>query len=292
MVKRMSQPARWKIGLAAMSLVGLLLAVAGMTSEPAAMENLQDRLVLDLPGWLWIPFILLLSLETIFIARLLIPALLAGRKRRQGQRSTSAAVVFLLLAATAFWVVPPKNVSVIDDLLGNVVTKGDPASPAESSADSPPAVHSELVSGVVETLLLALALIGFGVAAWLYLGTRQPQGHGTPRTFAPSALQMAVEDSLSDLRHLPDVRLAIIRCYDRFERALAGVDVRRAPWETAMEFMRTALKRPGLPRDDVHELTSLFELARFSRHELGPEHRERAWNALMAVREGIEGEAR
>jgi len=288
----MSQRAHLKIGLAAMSLVGLLVAVAGMTSEPAAMENLRGKLVLDLPGWLWIPFILLMSLEVLFIARLLIPALLAGRKRREGQRSTSAAIVFLLLAATALWVVPPKNVGVIDDLLGSPVRKADTASPAESSADAPPAVHSELVSGVLETLLVALALIGFGVVAWLYLGTRQPQGHHTPRPPAPSALQMAVEDSLDDLRHIPDVRLAIIRCYDRFERVLAGADVRRAPWQTAMEFMHTALKRPGLPRDDVHELTSLFELARFSQHELGPGHRERAWKALMAAKEVLEKEVR
>jgi hypothetical protein len=214
MVKRMSQPARWKIVLAAMSLVGLVLAVAGMTTEPTSIETLRGRLVLDLPGWLWIPFVLLLFLEVLFIARLLIPALLAGRKRRQGQRSTSAAVVFLLLAATALWVVPPKNVDVIDDLLGNVVTRGDPASPAESSADAPPAVHSELISGVFETLLLALALIGFGVAAWLYLGTRQPQGHGTPRTFAPSALQIAVEDEAdhaAEARDDRDILLAASR---------------------------------------------------------------------------------
>jgi hypothetical protein len=288
----MSQLARWKIGLAAMSLVGLLLAVAGMTSESAGTENLRGRLVLDLPGWLWIPFIVLLSLETLFIARLLIPALSAGRRRRQGQRSTSAAVVFLLLTGAALWGAPPKNVGVLDDLLGNVVGKADPASPAESSAEAPPVVHSELVSGVAETLLLALALIGSGVLAWLYLGTRQWQGRDTPRPSTPSALQTAVEDSLDDLRLFPDVRLAIIRCYDRFERALAGADVRRAPWETAMEFMRTALKRPGLPRDHVHELTSLFELARFSQHELGPRHRERAWKALMAVKGVLESEVR
>jgi hypothetical protein len=228
----------------------------------------------------------------LFIARLLIPALLAGRKRRQGQRSTLAAVVFLLLAAMALWVAPPKNVRVIDDMLGGLAKMAGPAAPAESSAAAPPVVHSELVSGVVETLLLALALIGSGVLAWLYLGTRQWQGRGAPRPSAPSALQTAVEDSLDDLRHLPDVRLAIIRCYDRFERALAGADVRRAPWETAMEFMRTALKRPGLPRDDVHELTSLFELARFSQHELGPLHRERAWKALVAVKDVLGSEVR
>src|SRR5262249_59105236 len=94
------------------------------------------------------------------------------------------------------------------------------------------------------------------------------------------------------LPHRPDPRLAIIRCYDRFEKALAAADVRRPPWQTVLEFMRTALKHPRLPDADVRELTCLFEVARFSRHELGPEHRERAWQALIAVKAALEEEQR
>ena len=55
-----------------------------------------------------------------------------------------------------------------------------------------------------------------------------------------------------------------------------------------MEFMREALRHPRLPGEAVRELTGLFEIARFSRHELGPSHRERAWQALMAVKIALE----
>jgi uncharacterized protein DUF4129 len=51
-----------------------------------------------------------------------------------------------------------------------------------------------------------------------------------------------------------------------------------------VEFMREAMRHPRLPGAAVRELTGLFEIARFSRHPLGPSHRERAWQALMAVK--------
>jgi hypothetical protein len=126
--------------------------------------------------------------------------------------------------------------------------------------------------------------------AWLYLAILPERRHGAPPPALPDALHGAVEDSLDDLRTMADARLAIIRCYDRFEKALAGADLRRAPWQTATEFMRIALAQPLLPADGVRELTALFEVARFSRHEIGPAHRERAWRALMAVKAALESE--
>ena len=56
--------------------------------------------------------------------------------------------------------------------------------------------------------------------------------------------------------------------------------------------MATALRHPRLPDEAVRELTRLFEVARFSRHELGASHRECAWQALMAVRAALEKEQR
>ena len=89
-------------------------------------------------------------------------------------------------------------------------------------------------------------------------------------------LQAAIEESLEDLRTL-EARLAIIRCYRRFEALLDAADVRRPAWQTAREFMQAALRQRALPPDSVRTLTELFEVARFSRHELGAAHRERAW---------------
>jgi hypothetical protein len=179
----------------------------------------------------------------------------------------------------------------VGDMARTVGEASGPApSPATPHAGTPPAAHSTLISGILQTLALAIALIAFGVIAWLYLGILPLRGRTLPMPFARSALQAAVEESLDDLRHMPDARLAIIRCYGRFERVLASVNMRRSPWETAFEFMRTALRHPRLPREGVRELTRLFEIARFSQHELGLGDRERAWQALVAVKTALDKE--
>jgi hypothetical protein len=280
-----------KIGLGAMSLAGLLLAIGGTTAAVSGVEDLRRRLTLDLPDWVWLPFIVLLSVEAAFLAYLLVPGLLARRLRREGRRSMTSGMWLLLILAAAYLFAPRSDIAInFLQLLSGAVKATGPAS-ADALADAQPPVLSALTSGIMEALLLALACMGFGVLAWLYNGIRERQDQGMPNPPAPSALQTAVEESLDDLRHLADVRLAIIKCYGRFERVLAVANVHRAPWQTAMEFMRTALQCPGLPQEAVRELTSLFELARFSRHELGPDDRERAWQALMAARDALDREA-
>jgi hypothetical protein len=196
--------------------------------------------------------------------------------------------VFLLVA---FWPGFREQLALdIDNLLRGLGQMRGSAMSSAGSGTEVPVVQSAVVDGILETLLLALLLIGFGGLALLTVAILPSRDREAPPPLAADPLQVAVEDSLDDLRNLPDARLAIIRCYDRFERALAGVDVRRAPWQTAMEFMRTALDQPRLPRDSVRALTYLFERARFSDHAMGPQERERAWHALVAVKAALDGE--
>ena len=286
---------RRKVVLAATSLVGLLLAIGGLTPAATAAESLPARLVLDLPAWLGIPFIVLLCLATLFIAFLLVPAMRPRPEKREVRRRSAMAQVLLLLAGTLLWAGLKDHLDInLDDVARKFMElAGPPGSVTVPDAEQPPAVHSALVTGIVEVLLLALAFMAFAVLAWLYLIILPERSRGVvPSPLDGPALHAAVEDSLDDLRHLPDARLAIIRCYDRFERALAAADIRRPPWQTTLEFMRTTLKHPRLPDAGVCELTRLFEIARFSRHELGPDHREKAWQALVAVKSALEKEDR
>jgi hypothetical protein len=276
--------------LAATSLVGLLLAVAGLTPAATAVETLQGRLVLDLPTWLAVPFIVLVGLEALLIGILLVTGPRPRRKTWELQRGTVAPVLMFIATVALFGGL--KNYMGIDiagALRGALEITGAPVL-TEPEGETPQEVHSALASGIMEGLLLTLALIGFAVVGWLYLAILPERTRGATAVPAPAALHKVVEDSLDDLRHLADARLAIIRCYDRFERVLAGAHVHRSPWQTVMEFMRTALQHAWLPRDSVRELTQLFEIARFSRHEVGPQHRERAWQALMAVKAALEKE--
>jgi len=284
---------RRKAALGAASLVGLLFAVAGMTPTVTAVEGLPGRLVLELPAWLGIPFIVLACLATLFIALLLAPAVRPRRELQEARKRAATAQV-LLLAAILLMVGLREHLGINIDDFGQrlAALSGLSVAVTVPEAQQPPAVVSGLIGGLMQMLLLALALIAFGVMAWLCLAFLPQRGQHAPSPFDGPALHVAVEESLDDLRHLSDARLAIIRCYDRFERVLATADVRRPPWQTVLEFMRTALKHPRLPDADVRALTGLFEIARFSRHELGPEHRERAWQALVAVKAALDEEER
>jgi uncharacterized protein DUF4129 len=81
-----------------------------------------------------------------------------------------------------------------------------------------------------------------------------------------------------------------VRCYRRFEQALARSAVARAPWQTPMELMREALGRLPLPAPPVSRLTRLFERARFSEEPMTAEDRDAAWDDLRAIRASLEAE--
>ena len=86
-------------------------------------------------------------------------------------------------------------------------------------------------------------------------------------------------------------RLAIIRAYGRFERALAGARAPRAVWQTPAEFMGTTLARLPVAAAPVRRLTALFEIARFSAHPVGPEARDAACDCLDQIGAALEEDA-
>ena len=134
------------------------------------------------------------------------------------------------------------------------------------------------------SLLVLLALAAFALMVVVAMADRLERWWGRRDGPAPSpSVREALDDIRSDLRAEPDVRLAIIRAYGRFERALAAARAPRAVWQTPAEFMRTTLARLPVPAAPVRRLTALFELARFSAHPLGAEARDAACDCLDEI---------
>lgn len=163
---------------------------------------------------------------------------------------------------------------------------------APASGDSGPAGARPLVTWTFGVLAVVAGLGALALALWIAFADRlaewwQAEADDSPRP----PLAVAVEESLEDLRAEPDARRAIIRCYSRFERAAADSGLARKPWLTPMEFMREALPRLPIPRGTLPTLTRLFELARFSHRALGPGERDRALDALDAIKAAL-GEER
>ena len=76
-----------------------------------------------------------------------------------------------------------------------------------------------------------------------------------------------MSDAIDDLEAEPDARRAVIAAYARMEGVLARHGLRRKPSETPLEYLRRILLGLTARADAVRRLTSLFEQAKFSRHD-------------------------
>jgi amino acid transporter len=137
-----------------------------------------------------------------------------------------------------------------------------------------------------DEVAVVLALAGGTVV--LLLATRGARrAPGLPRLRREELVSLALDESLDDLRNDPDLRRAIIAAYARMEGVLAGVGLRRHPSEAPFEYMERALGSLDTSAAAAERLTSLFEWAKFSHHEPGPEMRDEAIAALVAVRDEL-----
>jgi hypothetical protein len=151
--------------------------------------------------------------------------------------------------------------------------------------------------GYTWALFVLAALVGLGFlggGAWVLFGERiERWWYGIPiEGEARRALLEAVEISLDDLLREPDPRRAVIACYRRLEEVLALHGLRRAPWQTPLEYLHAALQRFHLPADRLRGLTVFFELAKFSAHPLGQSEKGLAIAALREVKTALEEETR
>ena len=279
---------RWAVLAAGCLAVALVALASGGTSGDWSGRP-PGRLLLDVPRGL-----VTLAVVTGCVAILVFVAFLLALARHQGKdrevRSALRALLLLPLLAVAV-AIALRNTPLdrlFYDLHGAWNTPSlDGAVAVEAARETLPVVGT-----VMALLMFAAAVASLGLVLWLVLGERLREWLGARPAAAADPLAGAVDESLDDIRMEPDVRLAILRCYRRFELVLARSRVPRLPWQTATEFMAAALGRLPLPADAVRQLTGLFEIARFSAEPLGPADRDAAWEALQRIRASLDEAAR
>jgi hypothetical protein len=292
---------RW----AGVTACGLVLALAGAMGPPKgpATGGPAVRLVVALPDPLKAAILGLFALAALLLLVLLWPRGLRRRKKEdeefrlvyeQPKVSPWALllvlVLFLLpvaLAAYYFWVawLPAEP---------GVMRGPSPSGPSGHAGllphgPAPPFASAPLFTGAVASLAVIAGLGCLAVTLWIFLGDRiVGLWAGSPhQSRLPERLSEAVEESLDALRREPNARRAIIRCYRRFEQALAGCGRPRKPWETPSEFMKEALHQLRIPPDPVRTLTGLFEVSRFSHHPLGQVERDLALGSLVEIQAAL-----
>lgn len=136
---------------------------------------------------------------------------------------------------------------------------------------------------VVVTALLVLA----GAAAW-YAARRRRSPLRGPLPVGEE-LARALDYALDDVRAESDPRRAVIKAYARLEAILAAHGLPRHPAEAPYEYLPRTLGQLEASGESVARLTDLFERAKFSLHEIDPQMREDAIEALTAVRDELRG---
>ena len=137
-------------------------------------------------------------------------------------------------------------------------------------------------------IIVVFSIAGAGATVGISYFLRQRRQREPVEVLAADALAKALDDSLEDLRSERDPRRAVIAAYARMERALAASGLPRRPAEAPLEYMTRVLR--DLLRasaESVSRLTALFERAKFSTHQIGPELKDEAIEALVAVREEL-----
>ena len=134
-----------------------------------------------------------------------------------------------------------------------------------------------------------LPLLAVAVAVFALRARRRTAGAG--EVARQDVLVAAVDDSLEDLAREPDPRRAVIKAYDRMERALAASGAARDRAETPIEYMRRALGAVRASQGSIRRLTDLFEQARFSRHTIDGGMKQEAIAALTALRSELDAAA-
>lgn len=135
---------------------------------------------------------------------------------------------------------------------------------------------------------IAVVLVLVAGCAVVVAASRTARRPARPWRLRPQeAVSLALDESLDDLRSEPDLRRAIIAAYARMERALAAGGLPRKPSEAPFEYVERALGELETSATSARRLTDLFEWAKFSQHEPGPEMRDDAIDALVAVRDEL-----
>jgi hypothetical protein len=100
---------------------------------------------------------------------------------------------------------------------------------------------------------------------------------------AGDLVEIEAERAMQALQQGLDFKNVIVQCYRQMSAALQkeqGIELEDTM--TAREFEHL-LEAKGLPRDPVHQLTQLFEAARYSLRQFTPADEQKAIDCLSAI---------
>ncbi len=157
--------------------------------------------------------------------------------------------------------------------------------PVDTATGPAPSTYEADIAWV--PMLVTAGLIVLAAAAWWLAGRARRSARGELRSELATAVALAVDASLDDLRAEPDPRRAVIASYARLERVLAAHGLPRRAAEAPLEYLGRMLGELSVSDESARALTDLFERAKFSQHAVGAEMKDQAIDALETVRDDL-----
>ena len=136
-------------------------------------------------------------------------------------------------------------------------------------------------------LIVAGLAVGAGVALLAAARARRRARPGDGEATLAEAIGDVLDETLDDLRAERDARRAVIRAYARLERTLAAYGFPRRPAEAPHEYLERMLTDLAVSSRAIARLTTLYERAKFSQHEVAAAMKEDAIDALETVRDEL-----
>ena len=173
---------------------------------------------------------------------------------------------------------------------------GQPSGPTSAG---PGALHQAHSAGITATrstsavlpwisLGLTAAVVLIAILAWVMSERRRRLG-GQVRGLEPrEAMSEAIDEGIETLLSHPDPRQAVIAAYSVMERAFARAGRARRHYETPLEFVGRILSSVPSTGADATKLAGLFELAKFSQHEIDEKMRGIAVSTLSNIRRQLQ----
>jgi Domain of unknown function (DUF4129) len=282
-----------KAAALALALVGLLVVVAAAArgGHPSLSGNVGTR---PIPDSVQDGFVTLLAMLYVAVVVAIVVAALRYRGRWHDPQSrwlgNFALVTALMLIATAigYYGISHSN---LRHKIAHAQTQGG-APGGRSTRDIIARSRRVPVREAHFQWPLALSVIGVLVLGGVLVyvrARRHPLRPLQPPTLEAS-LMATVEMTIEDLRRERDPRRAVVAAYAQMERTLAAHGLNRHAAETPFEYLARVLRDLEVRDSAVRTLTTLFEYAKFSPHDIEAPMKEEAIAALLAIRDDLRRE--
>ncbi|MBS3789611.1 MAG: DUF4129 domain-containing protein [Candidatus Thermoplasmatota archaeon] len=103
-----------------------------------------------------------------------------------------------------------------------------------------------------------------------------------------SEITSTVDEAINNLHDGKDVESTILRCYQSMCRILEEEGVENEDFMTPREFEMIANKKLTISSSKISNIREIFELAKYSSHELGEKEKNRALEDLKGLREELD----